>query len=149
MEILLSPLTGSADPALLTDTARLRQALMNQKLGIFADVIVYDLIGQVAHHVTQVVYPTDLVPGRDLEEQVNTFMSWKVYEQSEINYSWSNLNETAKAKLLYWDFRNDRGRPVAKGAYLMRAFFRNSLIAAEEKDRKGRYEAFNGPVIHK
>jgi hypothetical protein len=148
MDVLLSALDGSGPATDYThDTTGLRSALLRQSLGIFADVQVFDLLGNLTWHVTHKVYPTDFAPGATLQEQTDNFMNLRMYEQAEVDYKWESLNDAAKGKLLAWDFRNDRGRPVAKGAYVVRVFFRNSLIAKE--NTSGRYEAFNGPVMHR
>jgi hypothetical protein len=149
--MLFAPLAEGAaiDPAILTDPARrdeLRQLLLLKKLGFYADIIVYDLIGQVTDHISFAVLPTDFVNEASLAAQVEVVLATNLYQQT-VNYDYASLNEEAKKKLLGWDFRNDKGRPVAKGAYLMRMFFRNSWVTRQEETN--RQLVFEGPVVHK
>jgi hypothetical protein len=144
-----------ANPA--TRGEELKALLMQRALGFRADIIVYDLLGQMAYHTSKNVYPTDLVGQKegcsgneidtaDLEEKANMVMSTKLYAEKNIGFAWKDLNCGAKKKLLAWDFRNDKGRPTAKGAYLMKVFFRNSVITQQYDG--GRWPVFAGPVLH-
>jgi hypothetical protein len=156
LRYLLAPLDPSGTVAInynlaaqgdSASLAQLREALLQQKLGIMADVVIYDLIGNVTWHRTFPLYPTDFVEGGSISQKVDRLFQENFFQREEITYSWDQLAPDAKGKLLAWHYRNDKGRPVAKGAFFLGAFFRNSLITQERAG--GRVLVFGGPIIHR